>query len=163
MIMAKPQQVPNRVRAYRQGRGWTQAELAGRAAVSRAAVSAIEVCRLLPSVAAALSLAGAFGCTVEDLFGPDTPGRGEPEWAWPPTGTPCRYWRATVRGRLLHFPAEAVPAGVIAHDGVYRGGSFLPGGDADPNATLVLACCDPAVSLLAAAYAAATGFRLRPL
>ncbi len=161
--MAHEQQVANRVRAHRQSRGWTQAELAERAGVSRAAVSAIEVSRLLPSVGAALSLARTFSCTVEDLFGLGTQNQAEPGWAWPPARTPCRYWRATVQGRLLHYPVEAVPTGVIAHDGVYQGGSFVPSGDADPKTTLVLACCDPAVGLLATEYARSTGFRLLAL
>lgn len=162
-IMAILQQVPNRVRAYRQSRGWTQAELARRAEVSRAAVSAIEVCRLLPSVAAALSLARAFGCRVEDLFGPGTPAPAQTEWAWPPAQTPCRYWQATVGGRVLCYPAEASATGTIAHDGVYRGEFAVPHEDADPIQTLVLACCDPAMGLLAAEYARTTGFRLLPL
>jgi molybdate-binding protein/DNA-binding XRE family transcriptional regulator len=161
--MAHEQPIPNGVKAHRQGRGWTQAELAERAGVSRAAVSAIEVSRLLPSVGAALSLARAFGCTVEDLFGSNTHSQAEPGWAWPLARTPCRYWRAIVQGRLLHYPVEAVPTGVIAHDGVYQGGCFVPSGDADPKTTLVLACCDPAVGLLAAEYARSTGFRLLAL
>src|SRR5262249_37310283 len=76
---------------------------------------------------------------------------------------PCRYWQATVLGRLMLFPAEALPAGVIAHDGVFQNGSFAAHGDAHPETTLVLASCDPAVALLAAEYARATGFRLLPL
>ena len=61
--------VRNLVKLYRRQRGWSQAELARRAGVSRTAVSVVEVNRLVPSVAAALSLASAFGCTVEGLFG----------------------------------------------------------------------------------------------
>jgi molybdate-binding protein/DNA-binding XRE family transcriptional regulator len=159
-MMAAQQQVSNRVKAYRQSRGWTQAQLAERGGISRAAVSAIEINRLLPSVAAALSLAKAFGCTVEDLFGLGTHQQPEPQWAWPPTQTPCRYWRATVQGRLFHYPVEAVPTGFIAHDGVFQDGSFVPSADANPETTLVLASCDPAVNLLAAEYARSTGFRL---
>jgi DNA-binding XRE family transcriptional regulator len=53
-IMAAARQEPNRVRPYRESRGWSQAELARRAGISRAAVSAIEVNRLVPSVTAAL-------------------------------------------------------------------------------------------------------------
>src|SRR6202030_4317371 len=65
-IMAQATLPPNRVRAYRRERNWSQADLAQRAAISRTAVSAIEINRLVPSVAAALALAAAFGCTVED-------------------------------------------------------------------------------------------------
>src|SRR5262252_10314124 len=113
----------NHVKQLRLARGWSQAELARRASISRAAVSAIEVERLVPSVATALALAAAFGCTVEALFGLTAGRPADPEWAWPPGRTPCRYWQAEVRGRVLRFPAEANPAGVIPHDGVFVNGS----------------------------------------
>src|SRR5262249_51523864 len=153
-------QEPNRVRAHRLSRGWSQAELARRAGVSRAAVSAVEVNRLVPSVAAALSVAGALGCTVEDLFRPPAPVPAAPPRAWPPGRAPCRSWHARVRGRLLYSPVEATAAGVVAHDGVFQNASFAPSGEADPAATLVVASCDPAAGILAAEYARATGFRL---
>lgn len=158
--MANAQRVRNRVRAYRRQRGWSQGELARRGGVSRTAVSAVEVGRMVPSVAAALSLAAAFGCTVEDLFGVPPAEPAEPDWAWPPATVPCRYWLAQVRGRVLRYPAEATAAGVVAHDGVYRDGAFAPCGEADLATTLVLACCDPAAALLAAEYARPAGFRL---
>jgi DNA-binding XRE family transcriptional regulator len=44
-------------------------ELAGRAGISRAAVSAIEGDRLSPSVTTALALAAVLDCSVEELFG----------------------------------------------------------------------------------------------
>lgn len=150
----------NRVRQHRQSRGWSQAELADRAGISRAAVSAIEIDRLVPSVAAALALARAFGCTVEELFGSQPGHPGISEWAWSPTQTPCRYWQAEVRGRVLRFPAEATPTGVVAHDGVFQGESFAPREVAAPGRTLVLASCDPAAGLLASEYARATEYRL---
>jgi molybdate-binding protein/transcriptional regulator with XRE-family HTH domain len=148
----------NRVRDHRTSRGWSQADLARRAGVSRAAVSAIEIDRLVPSVAAALGLAAAFGCTVETLFG--AAASTEPEWAWPPAQEPCRYWQAVVGGRFYRYPVEAGPAAVTVHDGVCRGGQYTPRDGADPGATLVVASCDPAAALLAAEYARATGFRL---
>jgi molybdate-binding protein/DNA-binding XRE family transcriptional regulator len=152
--------VPNRVRQYRTARGWSQAELALRAGVSRAAVSAIEIERLIPSVAAALGLAATFGCTVEDLFGVAAGRPAEPEWAWLPEHTPCRYWDANIRGRTCRFPAEATPAGTVPHDGVFAHGAAAPGEAPEPGDTLVLACCDPAAGLLAVEYGRATGFRL---
>ncbi len=83
MIMAKPGQAKNRVRTLRLERRWSQVDLASRAGISRAAVSAIEISRLVPSVAAALSLAAAFGCTVEDLFGEGRAGQADAStWAW---------------------------------------------------------------------------------
>src|SRR5262245_15167228 len=110
--MAEP--TCNLVGAHRQQRGWSQAELARRAGISRAAVSAIEPHRLVPSLAAALALAAAFGRSVEDLFRPAAPE--SPTWAWPPARTPCRYWLARVGGRLLRYPVESTPLGEVAHD-----------------------------------------------
>src|SRR5260370_7408049 len=107
MIMAKPGQPRNRVRAHRLERGWSQVDLASRAGISRAAVSAIEISRLVPSVAAALSLAMAFGCTVEDLFGEGNAGQPDAlSWAWAIAKEPCRYWQAPVGGPLLSYPPQ---------------------------------------------------------
>jgi molybdate-binding protein/DNA-binding XRE family transcriptional regulator len=150
----------NLIRAYRQQRGWSQAELANRAGISRAAVSAIEMDRLVPSVAAALALAAAFGCKVEDLFGLATTGQPEPCWAWPPASTPCRFWLAQVRERLLRYPAEPTAVGVVAHDGVQHMDAIQNCGEVNPATTLVLACCDPAAGLLATEYARTSGFRM---
>jgi molybdate-binding protein/transcriptional regulator with XRE-family HTH domain len=150
----------NLVKTRRQQQGWPQAELARRTGISRAAVSAIEIGRLVPSVGAALALAGAFGCTVEDLFGLAAGTPAGPEWAWPPTATPCRYWTAQVRGRTLSYPAEPTAAGVVAHDGIFTNGSFAPIGEVDPARTLVLAGCDPAAGLLAAHLMQSAGVRL---
>src|SRR4051794_20659284 len=161
--MASPSSGRNRVREYRRVRGWSQADLARRAGLSRAGVSAIEIDRLVPSVSAALSLAAAFGCPVEALFGAGQSRQSDPAWAWPPAQSPCRFWLAEVRGRTLRYPAEATAAGVTAHDGVCRAGADFPTADADPAATLVLASCDPAAGLLAADYARVSGFRLLAL
>jgi molybdate-binding protein/DNA-binding XRE family transcriptional regulator len=151
----------NRVRAYRQERGWSQADLATRAGISRAAVSAIEINRLVPSVAAGLALAAALACTVEDLFGLAAIGSADgPQWAWVPERCPCRYWEAQAQGRTLRYPAEATAAGLVPHDGVFRDGRCSTRGTADPAATLVLASCDPAAGLLAAEYSRLTAFRL---
>jgi molybdate-binding protein/DNA-binding XRE family transcriptional regulator len=157
--MDQPHVSSNRVRQTRIGRGWSQADLARRAGISRAAVSAIEIERLVPSVAAALALAGAFVCTVEDLFG-GRPETSAPEWAWPPPETPCRFWHARVGGRHVRYPVEYGPTGVVAHDGIYRDGTVTPRDAADPGTTLVIGSCDPAAGLLAAEYARITGYRL---
>ncbi len=160
--MSKQRPTSNRVLAYRKSRSWSQAELAERAGISRAAVSAIEIGRLVPSVTAAMTLARTFECTVEELFlcGQASGGRAEPAWAWPADRSVCRYWRAQVRGCLLHYPVETTATGEVAHDGVFERGSFIPSGDTDPERTLVMACCDPAAGILAAEYARAGGFRL---
>ena len=98
----------NPVRVQRLARKWSQAELAKRVSISRAAVSAIEGERLSPSVTTALALADVFGCSVEELFA-----RGEPlhsraaAWAWAPRGESVRYWEAEVGQRCLLYPVEA--------------------------------------------------------
>jgi molybdate-binding protein/DNA-binding XRE family transcriptional regulator len=159
-IMEPSSRATNEVRHQRLAREWSQAELARRAGVSRAAISAIEISRLVPSVAAALTIARVFGCSVESLFGSGLAAASAPEWAWPPPKLPCRYWLAEVRGRFLRFPVEASASGIGAHDGVCRAGAFIEDVRAELGDTLVLAGCDPAASLLAAEYTRATGFRL---
>jgi molybdate-binding protein/DNA-binding XRE family transcriptional regulator len=161
--MAEHQQLSSRVKAYRQRQSWTQAELAERAGISRAAVSAIEIDRVVPSVTAALALARTLDCSVEDLFGPTELANAEPAWAWPPIPSPCRYWHARVQGRTIHYPVEATAAGEVAHDGIFKNGSFIPNSETAPAMTLVLASCDPAAGLLAAEYTRLTGFRLLAL
>lgn len=160
--MAQTTTLKNEVRAFRVRLGWSQAELAQRAGLSRAGVSAIETGRLIPSTAAALALACALDCTVEALFRVARAERDHegPSWAWPPPTERARYWRASVGGRARLYPVEVSPLGLLPHDGTFQGGAFHDHPEADPDRTLVLACCDPAVSLLGAELARATGFRL---
>jgi putative transcriptional regulator len=60
--------VRNRLRVLRAERGWSQAELGGRAGVSRQAVNAIETGKHDPSLPLALRLARLFGLAVEEIF-----------------------------------------------------------------------------------------------
>ena len=152
--MSQPSEFETQLRGWRLRRGWSQEELARRSALSRAGVSAIETGRLVPSAAAALALAEALECRVEDLFRLRKAERGSPTWAWAPRSEPCRYWTAEVGGALRLYPAESGPLGLVPHDGVAREGTLQPGEEpGDPARTLVMACCDPAVGLLAAALA----------
>src|SRR6516165_2656366 len=116
------EKLPNRLKAHRLGREWSQAELAQRAGISRAAVSAIEINRLVPSVAATLSLAKALECSVEELFAEGAGPSKEKAWAWPPSQDCCRFWHATVGKRTLLYPVEPTAVGILEHDGVSRGG-----------------------------------------
>jgi putative transcriptional regulator len=58
----------NTVRELRTERGWTQAELAQKLAVSRNSVNAIETGRYEPSLTLALRIARVFGTSVEQIF-----------------------------------------------------------------------------------------------
>lgn len=144
----------------RSARGWSQADLAAHASIPRSSISAIESRRLVPSVAAALAVAQALGCTVEELF--TETGHTmthEADWAWPPRGEPCRFWEAEVDGRRWLYPVEAIPLNPMTHDGIWRGG-MMNSDDAIATRTLMLACCDPAAHLLAAEYSRESGFRM---
>jgi molybdate-binding protein/DNA-binding XRE family transcriptional regulator len=162
-IMAKLPPFENLLRSRRAGLGWSQDELARRSGLSRAGISAIETGRLIPSAAAALTLAAVLGCRVEDLFALRRPQPRESQWAWPPPSEPCRYWTAEVGGIERFFPAAVTSMGMLPHDGVYRSGAFQSRGCWDPRRTLVVACCDPAVGLLAAELGRIAGVRLIPL
>ncbi|MGI5254536.1 helix-turn-helix transcriptional regulator [Actinacidiphila glaucinigra] len=58
----------NRVTDLRGERGWTQAELAQRAGVSRQTINAIETGKFDPSLPLAFRLAKLFGMRIEELF-----------------------------------------------------------------------------------------------
>ena len=150
----------NPVQARRLAHQWSQADLAERAGISRAAVSAIEGERLSPSVATALALAGVFECSVEELFGRGGISKTHgPEWAWAPRGESSRYWEAEIGHRRLLYPVEAMALNPTPHDGVWQNGVLRDSGSA-AETTLAMASCDPAAGLLAAEYARASGFRL---
>jgi molybdate-binding protein/DNA-binding XRE family transcriptional regulator len=150
----------NHVRDHRTRLGWSQEELARLSGLSRAGISAIETGRLIPSAAAALALAAALGCRVEDLFNLRGPEPKEPQWAWLPGHEPCRYWVAEVGGVERFYPAESTSMGVVQHDGICEDGSCRRPDCSDSRRTLVMACCDPAVGLLAAQLARTAGVRL---
>ena len=151
----------NPVLARRLAREWSQAELAERAGISRAAVSAIEGERLSPSVTTALALAAVFECSVEELFGRGgTVGPDQVRWAWKPRGESTRYWEAEVAHRRLLYPVEATSLNAIPHDGIWENGVCRERESVPAETTLVLASCDPAAGLLAAEYARVTGFRM---
>jgi len=60
----------NRVRELREGKGWSQGELAERLDVSRQTVNAIETGKYDPSLPLAFKLARLFRKPIEDLFDP---------------------------------------------------------------------------------------------
>jgi putative transcriptional regulator len=58
----------NRITDLRAERGWTQADLAQRAGVSRQTINAIETGKFDPSLPLAFRLAKLFGLRIEELF-----------------------------------------------------------------------------------------------
>ncbi len=158
--MPNDDRLRNQISEFRKARGWSQAELAARAGISRAAVSAIEINRLVPSVAAALALANVFECSVEELFGAAPARKQEPVWAWPPAQEPSRFWQVRIGEQTLRYPCESIPLGVIPHDGVWDSESIVSASETAPQDTLLMACCDPAANLLARKYNRLSPFRL---
>jgi molybdate-binding protein/DNA-binding XRE family transcriptional regulator len=158
----------NRVRETRERLGWTQDVLAARAGLSRAEISAIETGRVVPSTAAGLALSRAMGARLEDLFGLADEGGRAAEWAWPP-GNERRYWLASVEGGWWRYPVEPTASGVLPHDGVWnraghgageRAERSAPASNPEAGRTLVIAGCDPSMSLLAHTLARAGGIRV---
>lgn len=58
----------NLLRALREERDWTQAELAARLDVSRQTINALEAGRYDPSLPLAFKIARLFGRRIEDVF-----------------------------------------------------------------------------------------------
>jgi putative transcriptional regulator len=58
----------NRITDLRAERGWTQADLALRAGVSRQTINAIETGKFDPSLPVAFRLAKLFGLRIEEIF-----------------------------------------------------------------------------------------------
>lgn len=124
--------------------GWSQTELARRADIPRASLSAVETGRAKPSVDTALKLARCLGCSVEDLFAPAAP-ESAPDWAWSGAGQARGAYRAEVNGRTFWYPAEVLDFGPWTPDvGVQLPAALA----APPPATVVLASDDPLAGIL---------------
>lgn len=149
MILSFPDMNMSTLADARRDRGWSQAALAEKSGVSRPEISAIETGRLVPSVSVALRIASALGLSVEAVFG--RRGTSQLAWAWEPAAADDgRVWRALVGGRTLLYPLEPTASGVLPHDGWFDGGQLHPRDEGvTPERTLVIAGCDPLVSLLA--------------
>ncbi|HVC93724.1 MAG TPA: substrate-binding domain-containing protein [Pirellulales bacterium] len=158
--MSSARLIVNGLRILRNQRGWTQAQLAERAGISRTAVTAIEGNQLVPSVAIALALAEALETSVEAVFGrPPTPAKSA-VWAKEPAHPKSPYWHAEVAGRSVLYPAEVTPMSALLPDGVAGAGGTPPEGPTMAGETLVIACCDPAAGVLASLFGRAGGLRL---
>ncbi|MCD5343994.1 helix-turn-helix transcriptional regulator [Arthrobacter sp. AK04] len=62
----------NTLPELRREHGWSQQKLADALGVSRQTVISIEKGRFDPSLPLAFRLASLFGCTIEDIFTPDS-------------------------------------------------------------------------------------------
>jgi molybdate-binding protein/DNA-binding XRE family transcriptional regulator len=153
---------PNALATHRADRGWSQAVLAEKSAVSRTEVSAIETGRLVPSVAVALRLAAALGVSVEAMFGQVAEPRAI-AWAWEPSTSDLRRWSAKVGDRVLAYPVEDTAVGSLPHDPAP--GPALSGAKAlsRPERTLVVAGCDPLAGLIVHEMRSQHGVRVVPL
>lgn len=58
----------NRLKQFREARGWSQGELARRLGVSRQTINAVETDKYDPSLPLALRMAKLFGVAVPELF-----------------------------------------------------------------------------------------------
>ena len=166
------------VRRARTERGLTQDELARRAGLSRQALGAIESGAYQPGVGAALALARELGHSVEALFGSagepalleadwaessgDAPSGASPDTsagARPPDAPAAPPHPAVALGRVggrlvaLAQPAPAMrlaaAAGVLEHAAGRRARVAAFRTQQEIEATLLVAGCDPAVTILA--------------
>jgi putative molybdopterin biosynthesis protein len=148
-----------RLRLARQGRGFSQQQLARMAGVSRQAVSAVESGLSDPSLRVALALSRALGMTVEEVFGQVTP---EPRIDARPLGVigggGARVSLAQVGDSFVAVPLSGaaatssgfVPAAGLADesDGQRNRPTRAVRPLGPPRPTLIVAGCDPAFPLL---------------
>jgi DNA-binding XRE family transcriptional regulator len=152
----------DRIRALREEREWSQADLAERAGVTRQLVSAVEAGRHAPNVNAALGLARALGRSVEELFGPSTLGSGVESVVGGRIGAGTPLVTVRVGDRLV-----GVPIGHAVASAESWGLADAVGGDGEvewfPSAEtdgLVIAGCDPLLGLLSALVARVSADRV---
>jgi putative molybdopterin biosynthesis protein len=169
----KPPQTSSFLREIRRTRGLSAAELARSIRVSRQTIYSIEDGTFVPNTSVALQLARALDVRVEDLFalqGVQTPEQdaellsGSSQILAP--GQPVRVSR--VNGRTVAIPVPLRPAYLPAADAVVHSQSAKHLSLAPPahfgknREPLVLAGCDPALSL-AAELLTRSGLELIPI
>ena len=148
----------NRLTETRKARGLSAIDLAAQAGVTRQAIYAIEAGTYMPNTAVALRLARALETSVEDLFSLDPEENSgaalrtfEPldDAAPSAKGEPiqiCRVGRRSVGVAPARFPAFLPIADGVVNDDCRARMSSEP----DDANRLLIAGCDPALSLLAA-------------
>jgi molybdate-binding protein/DNA-binding XRE family transcriptional regulator len=151
-------EIRNQLRVARESRSMSQSDLARRAEISRQALGAIESGTYAPGVGVALALARELGLSVEELFRGGSDGRIE---AFVPTSSNrkfaagARVALARVNGRTVAVAPPPAAFGLATADGVVdrtRGSRVSVEAyrsRAEIDSTVVVAGCDPAVSLVA--------------
>jgi molybdate-binding protein/transcriptional regulator with XRE-family HTH domain len=128
-----------RLRLARQARGFSQQQLAGVAAVSRQAVSALEAGHSDPSLRVALAVARALGTTVEALFGPGELPPPVDAWLVAPLGQDAtRVTLAPMGAAYVALPlagATATRAGFLPAGGVTEEPTATQPGPKQPSPT----------------------------
>lgn len=148
----------NRLAGLRKARGVAAADLAGQAGVTRQAIYAIEAGTYIPNTAVALRLARALETSVEDLFALDPEeAPAADRRAFEPLdeaspiapGEPIQICR--VGKRAIGVAPPAFPAYLPVADGIVSAEGYAAvAGEPDEAGRLLIAGCDPALSLLAA-------------
>ncbi len=149
---------PNeRLRAARVNREISQAQLAQRAGISRQALGAIESGVYSPGVEVALRLARELGATVESLFA-ESPDERPIVAEYGASGLSAERQRimlARIGGHLVAVPTPAISMTLTPSGGLVSRtlrnrrvevASFRS--EAEIDATLVIAGCDPGVAIL---------------
>jgi DNA-binding XRE family transcriptional regulator len=157
-IMAKQNDV---IRRLRTNQGMSQVELARRTGISRQALGAIEAGIYQPSVAVALSLALELGETVENLFGKSSePKSSEINAAWPKGNVLSKDRRlrraalGRVGGRVVAVPQQTSCLALLPAAGTVdrmvrsRAAVSTYHTREEIDSTLLIAGCDPAVTIL---------------
>ncbi len=152
-------QVRTRLKEIRKMRGFSAADLAQRAGVSRQTIYSIEDGSFVPNTAVSLQLARILDLTVEEIFsltdeqatGPISAGLLAGEQA-PNEGQLVRLCR--VNKRLVAIPVSSVPAYLPPADGIIESRARRtvsiksPANVPENGKRLLLAGCDPALSWL---------------
>lgn len=142
----------NHVRERRLKLGISQQELAAAAGVSRQALNAIEAGRSVPGTRAALMLARALACRVEDLFGLADDGPVDVE-ATGATSPGARVVVGRIGDRTVAHALSgeaASPEAFSPADGVVEGDGVRLFSDAGTTqGTVLIAGCDPSIPTLA--------------
>ncbi len=160
-----PADIENNLAAHRQKRGYSAAELAQRAGVSRQTIYAMEAGSYVPNTVVALRLARILEVSVEDLFSlsggvPPVPLRTEhvtvlPNPDHPRAGEPVQLCRvdkrvmASVPSPVPWYLPTAEAVLVEAPDRLGKAAAQLFHAEYDLGSRILVAGCDPGISVLA--------------